>query len=183
MKILFKKTILLALVAALVALGVASLPLVSVSAAGANDPVNPPQGEVTNERLEKVWAHQLRIYEKMGKSDEFVGKVQQLIDRAKANGKDVSAVQAALEAFEDALKVAKPVYESAKGIVNSHQGFDADGKVTDPEKAKATVKAMAEKFKEIKTAMNGTGKGLHDAIQAFREANPRPEKTPTPSGG
>jgi hypothetical protein len=177
MKHLFKKTILLAVIAAL---GAASLPFVSVSAAGAYDPTPPPQGELTNERLEKIWARQLRLYEKMGKTDDFIGKVQQLVDRAGQNGKDVSAVQAALDAFEDAAKDAKPIYASANGIVNSHQGFDANGKVTNPEQAKETVRAMGETLKEIKDAMGGTGKALRDAIQAFREANPRPEKTPTP---
>jgi len=177
MKILFKKTILLAVIAAL---GVASLPFVSVSAAGTNDPAPPPQGELTNERLEKIWANQLRAYEKMGKTEKFIGKIQQLIDRAGQNGKDVSAVQAALDAFEDAIKDAKPVYESAQAIIDSHAGFDANGKVTDSEKAKETVRAMGEKMKEIKDAMGGAGKALRDAIQAFREANPRPEKTPAP---
>jgi len=28
--------------------------------------------------------------------------------------------------------------------------------------------------------MNGTGKALREAIKAFREANPRPVKTPKP---
>ena len=183
MKMLFKKTILLTLVAALATLGVASLPFVSVSAAGADDP-NPPQGPVTNEKLEQVWARQQSAYEKIGngfdRADDFTAKAQQLIDRAKENGKDVSAVQAALTAFEAAIKQAHPVYESGKGIVNSHQGFDWNGKVTDPEKAKETVKAMGGKLKEIKSAMNGTGKALREAIKAFREANPRPVKTPTP---
>jgi hypothetical protein len=116
----------------------------------------------------------------MGKAEDFVAKVQKLLDRASAKGKDVSAVQAALDAFTVALKNAKPVYESMKGIINSHQGFDASGKVTDPEKAKETVQAMHAKMQEIKTAMNGTGKALHEAIKAFREANPRPVKTPKP---
>jgi len=184
MKMLFKKMILLALVAALATLGVASLPFVSVSAAGANDPTPPPQRVVSNERLEQVWARQLRIYEKLGngfdRANEFTDKVQKLIDRAKENGKDVSAVQAALDAFEAAIKEAHPIYESGKGIVSSHQGFDSNGKVTDPEKAKETAKAMHDKLQEIKTAMNGTGRALREAIKAFREANPRPEKTPTP---
>jgi len=39
---------------------------------------------------------------------------------------------------------------------------------------------MHEKFKEIRAAMNGTGKALREAIKAFREAHPRPESTPTP---
>jgi hypothetical protein len=124
----------------------------------------PPQRTVSNERLERIWARQLRLYERIGngfdRSDAFVERVQELIDNAGANGKDVSAVQAALDAFEEALKDAIPVYESAKGIVNSHQGFDENGKVTDPEMAQETVKAMGEKLKEIKDAMDGTGRAL-----------------------
>lgn len=180
MKSIFKNTLLIALVAAL---AVASLPLVSVSAAGEDEPPA-PQGQVSNERLEKVWARQLRLYEKLGngfdKSDAFVAKVQELIDKAGTNGKDVSAVQAALDAFEAALKDAHPVYESGKGIVNSHHGFDKDGKVTDLEKAKETVKEMGGKLKEIKDAMDGTGRALREAIRDFREDNPRPENLPSP---
>jgi hypothetical protein len=180
MKMLFKKTLLIALVAAL---AVASLPLVSASAVGESDPPA-PQRQVSNERLERVWAHQLRLYERIGngydRSGVFMDKVQQLIDHASQNGKDVSAVQAALGAFEAALKDAHPVYESNKGIINSHQGFDSNGKVTDPEKAKETVKTMGEKLKEIKDRMGGTGKALRDAIRAFREANPRTMQTSTP---
>jgi hypothetical protein len=185
MKNKFKKTLLIALVAAL---AVASLPLVGVSAAGLDDP-NPPQPdrEVSSERLERVWARQLRLYERLGngfdRSDGFVERVQELIDKAGANGKDVSAVQAALDAFESALKNAHPIYESGKGIVNSHQGFDNDGKVTDTEKAKETVKAMGEKLKELKDAMDGTGRALREAIRDFRKTNPRPENFPTPEGG
>jgi hypothetical protein len=180
MNILFRKTILLALVAVL---GLAAMPFVSASAAGEYDPTPPPDKQISNERLERVWARQLRIYERMGRTDEFVERVQKLIDRAKVNGKDVSAVQAALDAFKAAAKNAQPIYESVKGILNSHQGFDSNGKVTDPEKAKETVKAIHEKFKEIRETMNGTGKALHEAIKAFREANPRPQRTPTPTSG
>jgi len=185
MKSMFKKTLLIALVAALT---VASLPLVSAYAAGESDPQPPkPDGQVSSERLERVWARQLRLYEKLGKgydrSDAFVERVQTLIEKAGANGKDISAVQSALDAFEKSLKDAHPVYESGKGIVNSHQGFDNDGKVTDPEKAKETVKAMGDKLKEIKDAMGGTGRALHEALKAFREANPRPENFPAPEGG
>jgi hypothetical protein len=172
-KLLFKKTLLIALVTAL---AVASLPLANVSAQEGGPPAL--QGQVSNERLEKVWARQLRLYERLGngfeRSDAFVEKAQALIDKAGANGKDVSAVQSALDAFKAAIKNAHPVYESARGIVNSHQGFDSNGKVTDPEKAKETVKAMGEKLKEIKDAMDGTGRDLREAIRAFREANPRP---------
>ena len=182
MKTIFKKTVLIALVAAL---AVASLPLVSASAAGQFDDPPPPERELSGERLEQIWARQLKVYEKIGtwldRGDAFAEKVQELIDKASANGKDVSAVQAALDAFEQALKDAHPVYESAKGIINSHQGFDDHGNVTDIDKAKETVQAMGGKLREIKDAMNGTGRALHEAIKAFREANPRPERDALPA--
>jgi hypothetical protein len=171
--IFFKKTILVALIAAL---GLTSLSAFSVSAAGLSAPTAlAQQTQLTNERLEQIWARQLRRYERMGRADEFIERVQRLIDRAEANGKDASAVQAALDAFAAAVKEANPIYESMKGIVNSHQGFDDNGKVTDSEKAKETVRSMHEKFQEIKTVMNGTGRALREAIRAFREANPRPQ--------
>ncbi len=180
MKMLLKKTILFAFV---LALGLATMPFVSVFAAGENDPVPPPSGQVSNERLERVWARQIRIYERMGHTDEFVAKAQKLIDRAKENDKDVSALQSALDAFEAAAKDAQPIYERAKGIINSHPGFDGNGKVTDLAQARETVKAMREKFKEIHDALNGTGKALHEAIRAFHQANPRPQPILTPAGG
>ncbi len=175
--ILFKQTILFAFVTALSA---ASLPLVSVSAEGANDPTPPPRGELTDERLEKIWARQLRLHKNIGKTEGLIRHTQQLINRAAQNGKDVSAVQAALDAFKDAVDDAKPLYDGAQEIVDSHAGFDANGKVTDDEQAKETIRAMGEKLKEIKDAMGGAGKVLREAIQAFREANPKPERTPTP---
>jgi hypothetical protein len=177
MKMLIRKTLLIALVAAL---GLASLPMFGVAAAGSQDPTPPPQDEMTDERLEKLWARQLRAYERFGKTDEFIAKVQQLIERAGQNGKDVAAVQAALDAFEDAVSDAKPIHQSMAAIVNSHAGFDANGKVTDSEQAKQTVQQMGEKLKGLRDAMAGTGKELHEALKAFRDANPRPEKTPTP---
>ena len=116
--------------------------------------IRPRRGKCPLSVWRGIWARQLRIYEKIGngydRSDNFVEKVQTLIDKSAENGKDVSAVQAALDAFEEAIKDAHPVYESAKGIINSHQGFDNNGKVTDIEKAKKTVQSMGEKLKEIK---------------------------------
>src|SRR5436190_19597786 len=98
-KTIFKKTILFALVAVL---GLASLPIFSVAAAGSDDPTPPPQGQITNERLEKVWAHQQRRYNRLGHVDQVIDRVQKLIDRATANGKDASGVQSALDAFKAA---------------------------------------------------------------------------------
>jgi len=174
----FKKMILAVLAAALV---FAAFPMTSVFAQGEN----PPKGELTNEKLEKIWARQLKNYEKIGKgfedTDAQIAKIQSRIDTAAESGKDVTALQAALDAFESALKGAKPNYDSISGVVNAHLGFDASGKVTDAEQAKSTVAEMRTKMQELKSAMNGTGKALRDALKAFRAAN-KPADTSTERG-
>lgn len=168
MKNMFKKTIMVALAAALV---FAALPMTSAFAQG----VTLPKGEVSAEKLEKAWAKQLKTYEKIGKgfedTDGQIAKIQERLDKAAANGKDVSALQSALDAFAAALKSAKPTYDSIGAIVTAHQGFDANGKVTDLTQAKATVEQMHTKMQELKSAMGGTGKALRDALKAFRDAN------------
>ena len=150
---LFKKSILVVLVTAL---ALAALPLTNVYASGLNDSTNPPADgtQLSNERLERVWTRLQRVYERQGnildRADRMAERFQNLIDRMNENGKDTTALQAALDAFEEALKEAHPVYESAKGIINSHQGFDSDGKVTDQEKAIETVKKLRDKMQEVR---------------------------------
>ena len=171
---LFKKTALVALVAALV---LAALPITSAYASGLGDPTNPPVDTTrfSDERLERIWTRLQRVYERQGhildRADMMVDRFQNLIDRLKENGKGVTALQAVLDAFEDALREAHPIYESAKGIINSHQGFDAAGQVTDHEKAIETVKELGEKLKEVREIVGEPGKALREAFKTFRDAH------------
>jgi hypothetical protein len=143
---------------------------------------NPPKEEVSVEKLERVWAHQLKTYKRIGRgfenTDTKIAKFQARIDKADANGKDVTALQSAFDAFASALKNAKPTYDSIGVIVSLHQGFDANGKVIDAELAKSTVQGMRTKMHELKSAMGGTGKALREAIKAFRDVN-KPSQAPT----
>lgn len=133
----------------------------------------PPQWQ--GFRLERTWLREQRIYDRLGfmfdHSQQRIDAAQDLIDQAKANGKDVAAVQAALDAFADALQKARPIYESGKGLIASHQGFDANGRVTDQEQATQTVKALGDKLKEVRSILEEPGRALRDAVRDFREAN------------
>ena len=111
--------------------------------------------------------------------DLITKDVQTLIDKAKANGKDVSALQAAFDSYKAAFEKGKPIYEQAKTTVAAHDGFDANGKVTDLEKAKATVKSLADTLKQYRDTVGDAFRTLREAIKAFREANPRPTPVPT----
>ncbi len=186
MNTIFRKFILGALIAAL---SLAALPLTTAFAAG---PTPPAPGATkdpatVNARLELVFAHQqtriTRIGEAVTKFETMTKSTQTLIDKAKANSKDVSAVQTAFDAYKAAFEKGKPLYEQAKTILTAHDGFDASGKVTDAEKAKATIKSLAGILKQYETTVGETFKALGQALKAFRAANPRSTPTPAPSNG
>lgn len=169
----FKNILLAAMVLALVA---AVLPWTSVFAAPAADPSTPPaDGEKSNTRLESLWTREQNAVERMGKvidrSDTMTEKVQTWIDKARGNGKDVTALQAALDAYKQAIQEAGPMYEQAQSIVSEHAGFDADGKVTDREQAIQTLKELGTQLKDLREQVGTPGKALREAIKAFREAH------------
>jgi len=171
----------------IVAFVIFALPLASVYAAGASDIANPPASTPNSAnagtRIELVFARQqvkvARISAEVANFTLVAKDTQILIDKAKANGKDVTALQAAFDAFKAAFEKGKPIYEQADALVRSHSGFDGNGNVTDVEKAKATVKSVAENLKQYRDTVSEPFKALHDAMKAFRAANPRPTKAPT----
>ena len=167
-----KKTWLIAIVTAL---GFGSLPIANVFALGVLDPITPtPQAPLPTNRLERIWAREQKIYTRLGKFlnnyDSLKTKAQGLINKAKANGKDTSTLQAALDAFTDAVNQTEPIYQSAGGITSSHQGFDENGKVIDHDQALAMVKDLRSKFKGIHQLLVDPRKALRAAFKAYREA-------------
>ena len=186
----FKKTW---VVVTIVALGFAFIPLASVYAITPPVPMatpitTPKPTQRGTDRLVQVWTREQAINVKLGTFmndvDQRITKGQELINKARANGKDTSAVQTALVAFSAAVKQAQPIYQSAQGIVSSHSGFDANGQVTDPAQALTTVQGLGGKFKDIHQLLQGPRVALRDAIKAFRQANaPTAAPTPNQSGG
>lgn len=169
MKKVFSKVLMAVLAAALV---VAALPVASVFA---QDEQPPAQGKVTDEKLEQIWARIIKGYGRIGKGfedpDAHIAKIQAMIDKAAEKGKDVSALQAALDAYADALLASKPAYDALGEIINAHAGFDENGKVTNSEQAQATIKEARAGMQALKDSMGGTFKALREAVKSFREAN------------
>lgn len=180
---LFKKTLLAALA---VALTLAAVPASTAFAAGAQDPTTPPGGQVSNERLEQAWERAQARYERVSsfleRSDDRIAHLEDWLAKMKEQGKDTSAVEAALANFEAALERVEPIHESTGAIIAAHAGFDENGKVTDAALAQQTLKDLHAKAQEAKEAMDGAGKALREAIKAFREANPPVRPTTTPGG-
>lgn len=152
-----------------IALAFAAIPVTNAYAADETPPTP------TDEKLEKIWARQSKMYERIGKAfedtDTHIAKFQEMIDKAAENGKDVTGLQSALDAYEAALIASRPAYESLGQTFRTHSGFDANGNVINSEKAQAAVKEAREQMKALKESMGGSFKVLREAIKAFREAN------------
>ena len=161
-----KKGLFFALVLALL---FAALPTPSASAKGLSEGSAPPDPS----RLEKVWARERRIFSRVEKlftrGDTLSEKILPRLDKADARGLDTAAVRQALSDFEASLDAARPSYEAAAAIIAAHEGFDAEGKVTDAEQARETVQSLAAALKEIRAATLEKGRSLRQAIRALRE--------------
>jgi predicted component of type VI protein secretion system len=178
---LFKKVALAALV---LAVGLAAFPIIGVSAAASKGISTPPTNQIRiNTPLETLWAREQAVYKhegnRLAKANDFITKAQSMINKADEKGWDTSAVQAALNAFSAAIPAAQAAHDNGAAIIAGHAGFGVNGKVTDRTTAIATVKSLAQVLKDTRTAMNGTGKTLREAIKAFRDAHPK-AGAPTP---
>jgi hypothetical protein len=176
----FKK---FALSVMVLAIGLAALPASAAAAAGLPDPITPPANRKANgARLEHVWARAQTVYQRQGyrlaKTSDFIAGAQIMIDKAKQKKWDTSAVQAALDAFAAVIPAAQAAHDPGAAIIASHNGFDADGIITDRPAAIATVKALGQVLKDTRLAMDGTGQALREAVKAFREAH-KPAQAPT----
>jgi hypothetical protein len=168
-------------------LGLASAPAATVYAMAPGVSVKlSSAAQVSSERLELAWAREQMIHDRLGfmfdHADQRIALTQQLIDKAKANGKDVAAIQAALDALAGAVERARPGFEGMQGTFASHPGFDAGGKVIDPTVAAQTVRNLDAQLRATRSVLAEPMMGLRDAVAAFRQTN-RPLTTPssTPS--
>ena len=169
------------LVFAVALLGVIAVPAGNAFALPAVDPTVPPP-TVANQRLELVWARlqaeHARLEVIFDFADERIAGMQQPIARARANGKDVSDLQSALDILQNAIELARPVFQSTNGIIGSHQGFDSNGNVTDRNAALETVKDLAEKYRQVRIIVQPALQSLRQAVQDFRQTN-TPISTPS----
>lgn len=169
----------------IVGLFLAAFPARTVSA---QTPTPEPKGQQmdgkrVDARLERIFKAQQRALERQAVHFERVAKavdrVQALITRAKANGRDTSLIEAALEKFKAKVAEAKKAHDAAAATLKTHAGFSNDGKVVDRTQARETIKTAHEQLRSVRQIFAGMWKALHEAIKAWRQANP-PKITPTP---
>jgi len=121
------------------------------AAAAKADPTPPapaatPQAQ--GQRLERLYQREQnylgRAQRRLDQAARLATKVQGRIDTLNSQGKDASRLEAALTSLKTSIASAQGYYESARSILDTHAGFDANGQVTDLSQARETVKAAAK---------------------------------------
>jgi len=177
---LFKKIVTSGVIVSALIGGASLAPLLVAQAAQTNPPVvssgdssqaAKPDAEKGLARILKV---ELRIQDRQGNrldgTSKVVSRVEQLIDKATAAGKDVGALRTALDAYKDAVSKAKGIHEAAGDILKAHAGF-TDGKVTDKDAARTTVTTAGAKQKEFAETLKQAHTALKDALKDWKQAN------------
>ena len=115
-------------------------------------------------KREQDWVNQQTTH--LQKSAQIAATTQQLIDAAKAEGQDVSSLEAALAQFNAMIAGAQTDHDQAAGIIASANGFDGSSAVTDLNSARQTVEsarlALRSAHIAIAQATNDLAKVLND---------------------
>ena len=104
-------------------------------------------------------------------ADQHAGKLDRLITKLKAKGQDTAALEQAVAAFRTDIAKARAEWQAASDALDTHAGFDNDGKVTDADQAHATVKDAHSHMEQAHTIARGAFEHLHAAVVAYRKAH------------
>lgn len=165
---------------ALLAAAVIAVP----SAPALADPAPPASAapvRAQGERLEKLFQTELKRLEaeekQLARAGEVAARVQEKIDNLKSRGRDTSELEAALAGFKAGVAEAQSFHDTAKGILDARAGFDSNGKVTDTEKARQTVRTAGKAERQFYQTMRKALRELRREAREYRKDNgPRPQR-------
>jgi hypothetical protein len=161
------------LIVAVAVTAAVSWPTYNAAAQGAPEPTPPPAVVGSTARLEQAWEREQMVHKRMAdlfdSADARIAGIQGRVDRAKAKGRDVSNLQAALDALASQIKQTRPEFDGASEIMLTHHGFDTSGHVTDGMEARHTVMDLAVKLRDIHGKVTPAVIAWRDAVRAFRQ--------------
>ena len=159
----------LALLVALVAVGIS---FGSASAAPAAGTGGPTKADLALSRMYKAEQQRLKLQDaRLKNAGQYAGKIDSLIAKLKAKGKDTAALEQAVAAFRTGIAQARGEWQAASATLATHAGFDGSGKLINADQARATLKDAHSHMEQAHTIARGAYKKLHEAIVAYRKAH------------
>ena len=158
----------LTLLIALVAVGMS---LGSVAAAPAK-PTRPNPANAGLTRAYKVEQDRLKFQDvRLKNAGQYAGRIDELIAKLKAKGQGTAALEQAVAVFRTEITNARAEWQAASATLAAHAGFDATGKVTNADQARATLKDAHGHMEQAHSIARGAYEKLHAAIVAYRKAH------------
>jgi hypothetical protein len=108
---------------------------------------------------------------RLDRAAEHTAKLDALIAKQKAKGRDTTALELAVAAYRSAIGQARGELQAARDTLAAHAGFDANGQATDAGQARATLQEAHGHMQQAHATMRGAVKSLRDAVKAYRKAN------------
>ncbi len=125
--------------------------------------------------LERVHKFQTRIIEILGNqlnnANKVETKAQLRITELKQQGKDVSALEDALNKFYNLIALAKQAKDSASATLILQKGFDTQGKVSDPKLARETNKSVEENIRVCRENIVQALKTIAGGLKLYKQQN------------
>jgi hypothetical protein len=110
-----------------------------------DDPTREDYGEKIDERLEACFEKLNEWYEiqdgNIGKANNAIGRIEEVLAKAAELGIDTSAIQALMPGLQAAVDQAEAYHARAEQILSEHAGYNGSGKVKDRELALETCKS------------------------------------------
>jgi hypothetical protein len=139
------------------------------SAAERGSTTPPPANYAELQKQYNLRQLQLRSLDELLKRDDRrSAEVAKLIAYAKAAGKNTTALEQALATYRAKLGVARTAWYTAAAVLKTHTGFSAAGKVTNPDQARATLKAATSALEKSYLTARGAEELLNKALAAIR---------------
>ena len=138
-----------------------------------------PTGVFPGIILEKTHNFQIKIIELLGnqlnKANKIESKAQFRITELKQQGKDVTALEDALNKFYSFIATAKQAKDNASATLILHKGYDIQGKITDPKLARETNKSVEERIRICRENVVQALKTIASGLKIFKQQNsPQP---------
>lgn len=129
------------------------------------------EGELTNEWLalaydRLVFAHQ-NLNSRIGFANQAADLTQQWIDNLKAEGKDTSSLEAALQTFRTSLATTQTYADQAGSILATHAGFDDEGNVLDREQARTTLREVRQQIRDGNHTLADATRTFHTTVKDY----------------
>ena len=96
---------------------------------------------------------------------------QNWINTLKGQGKDTTALSAALTTFNGQVAAAQSAHDTAAGILSAHDGFDASGQVTNASTAAGTLRKAYQSLQSAHLTLLSAGINLRLAVRNWINAN------------